>query len=270
MQIFFIIQLVNKRMFLCCLLPDGANRGVWGILPVHAGVCSVLPGGAGQGYQTCTGRAVCWNPCTCGCGESLSVLLFFLFFSFLYGCRGWLCLTNLSNTTFVFLIYVVIYLSLPFSWVAKGGGLYIASLVLKLHPPSFSFSLCVPLLLLPIWFVWQAVKNEVNVPCLKYFVEMLYSTTLDMATKNKHRLAIFPLVTCLLCVSQKTFFLTNWHYFLAMCLQHLKNRDPKMSRVALGRCFVDLFYWERVLSVLTEYQWTVMLCQKILLTYMCP
>ncbi|KAG7167919.1 furry-like 1, partial [Homarus americanus] len=81
--------------------------------------------------------------------------------------------------------------------------------------------------------VAATVKNEVNVPCLKYFVEMLYSTTLDMATKNKHRLAIFPLVTCLLCVSQKTFFLSNWHYFLAMCLQHLKNRDPKMSRVAL-------------------------------------
>ena len=86
----------------------------------------------------------------------------------------------------------------------------------------------------------QAVKNEVNVPCLKYFVEMLYSTTQDMATKNKHRLAIFPLVTCLLCVSQKAFFLTNWHYFLAMCLQHLKNRDPKMSRVALGKCPVGL------------------------------
>lgn len=80
----------------------------------------------------------------------------------------------------------------------------------------------------------QTVKHEVNVPCLKYFVEMLYSTTLDMATRNKHRLPIFPLVTCLLCVSQKTFFLSNWHYFLAMCLQHLKNRDPKMSRVALG------------------------------------
>ncbi|XP_076040545.1 microtubule binding protein furry isoform X4 [Oratosquilla oratoria] len=81
--------------------------------------------------------------------------------------------------------------------------------------------------------VAAAVKNEVNVPCLKYFVEMLYSQTLDMATKNKHRLAIFPLVTCLLCVSQKAFFLNNWHYFLAMCLQQLKNRDPKMSRVAL-------------------------------------
>lgn len=77
------------------------------------------------------------------------------------------------------------------------------------------------------------VKNEVNVPVLKNFVEMLYSQTLDNATKKKHSLALFPLVTCLLCVSQKTFFLQNWHYFLAMCLSHLKNKDPKLSRVAL-------------------------------------
>ncbi|XP_046390276.1 protein furry [Ischnura elegans] len=81
--------------------------------------------------------------------------------------------------------------------------------------------------------VAAAVKNEVNVPCLKNFVEMLYVTTLDMCTKSKHRLALFPLVTCLLCVSQKASFLQNWHVFLAVCLSHLKNRDPKMSRVAL-------------------------------------
>ncbi|KAF0292915.1 Protein furry [Amphibalanus amphitrite] len=81
--------------------------------------------------------------------------------------------------------------------------------------------------------VAACVKNEVNVPCLKTFVEMLYTHTLDMCTKGKHRLAIFPLVTCLLCVSQKQFFLSNWHYFLAMCLSNLKNKDPKMSRVAL-------------------------------------
>ncbi|KAJ8924572.1 hypothetical protein NQ315_000721 [Exocentrus adspersus] len=81
--------------------------------------------------------------------------------------------------------------------------------------------------------VAAAVKNEVNVPCLKNFVEMLYSQTLDASTKSKHRLALFPLVTCLLCVSQKQFFLQSWHYFLAMCLSHLKNRDPKMCRVAL-------------------------------------
>ncbi|KAL9906690.1 microtubule binding protein furry isoform 3-T3 [Glossina fuscipes fuscipes] len=81
--------------------------------------------------------------------------------------------------------------------------------------------------------VAAAVKNEVNVPCVKNFVELLYVQTLDASTKSKHRLALFPLVTCLLCVSQKTFFLSNWHYFLAMCLSNLKNRDSKMSRVAL-------------------------------------
>ncbi|KAK9739124.1 Cell morphogenesis N-terminal [Popillia japonica] len=49
--------------------------------------------------------------------------------------------------------------------------------------------------------VAATVKNEVNVPCLKNFVEMLYSQTLDASTKSKHRLALFPLITCLLCVS---------------------------------------------------------------------
>lgn len=81
--------------------------------------------------------------------------------------------------------------------------------------------------------VAAAVKNEVNVPCVKNFVELLYAPSLDASTKSKHRLALFPLVTCLLCVSQKQFFLTNWHYFLALCLSNLKNRDQKMSRVAL-------------------------------------
>lgn len=81
--------------------------------------------------------------------------------------------------------------------------------------------------------VAATVKTEVNVPCLKNFVEMLYSQTLDLCTKKKHSLALFPLVTCLLCVSQKLFFLQNWHCFLAMCLSHLKHRDPKMCRVAL-------------------------------------
>ncbi|KAL3276200.1 hypothetical protein HHI36_020918 [Cryptolaemus montrouzieri] len=81
--------------------------------------------------------------------------------------------------------------------------------------------------------VAAAVKNEVNVPCLKHFVETLFFQTLDASNKSKHRLALFPLVTCLLCVSQKQFFLQNWPCFLTICLQHLKNRDPKMCRVAL-------------------------------------
>ncbi|XP_064619246.1 protein furry-like isoform X4 [Lineus longissimus] len=85
-------------------------------------------------------------------------------------------------------------------------------------------------ILLPVAAV---VKNEVNVPVLKNFVEMLYQTAMDMSTKKKYCLALFPMDTCLLCVSQKTFYLQNWPYFLTMCLGHLRNKDPKMSRVAL-------------------------------------
>ncbi|XP_036392594.1 protein furry homolog isoform X2 [Megalops cyprinoides] len=81
--------------------------------------------------------------------------------------------------------------------------------------------------------VAAAVKNEVNVPCLRNFVESLYDTTLDLSSRKKHSLALYPLVTCLLCVSQKQFFLNRWHVFLNNCLSNLKNKDPKMARVAL-------------------------------------
>ncbi|ESO93945.1 hypothetical protein LOTGIDRAFT_105090, partial [Lottia gigantea] len=81
--------------------------------------------------------------------------------------------------------------------------------------------------------VAATAKNEVNVPVLKNFVELLYSTTIDMTTKRKHTSHLFPLVTCLLCVSYKAFFLNNWPYFLSACLSQLKNRDAKMSRIAL-------------------------------------
>uniref|UniRef100_A0A915J2V8 Cell morphogenesis protein N-terminal domain-containing protein n=1 Tax=Romanomermis culicivorax TaxID=13658 RepID=A0A915J2V8_ROMCU len=77
------------------------------------------------------------------------------------------------------------------------------------------------------------VKTEVNVPAVKNLVDLLYAHTLDLAAKRKHSLAFFPLLTCLLCISQKHFFLSNWHYFLTMCLSNLKNKDVKMSRVAL-------------------------------------
>ncbi|XP_061537056.1 LOW QUALITY PROTEIN: protein furry homolog [Phycodurus eques] len=81
--------------------------------------------------------------------------------------------------------------------------------------------------------VAAAVKNEVNVPCLRNFVDSLYDTTLDLSARKKHSLAFYPLVTCLLCVSQKQFFLNRWHIFLNNCLSNLKSRDPKMARVAL-------------------------------------
>ncbi|XP_036450457.1 LOW QUALITY PROTEIN: protein furry homolog [Colossoma macropomum] len=81
--------------------------------------------------------------------------------------------------------------------------------------------------------VAATVKNEVNVPCLRNFVESLYDTTLDLSSRKKHSLALYPLVTCLLCVSQKQIFLNRWHVFLNNCLSNLKNKDHKMARVAL-------------------------------------
>uniref|UniRef100_A0A8C5MCH2 FRY like transcription coactivator n=1 Tax=Leptobrachium leishanense TaxID=445787 RepID=A0A8C5MCH2_9ANUR len=98
--------------------------------------------------------------------------------------------------------------------------------------------------------VAAAVKNEVNVPCLKNFVEMLYQTTFDLSSRKKHSLALYPLITCLLCVSQKQFFLNNWHIFLQNCLSHLKNKDPKMSRVALESLYRLL--WVYVIRIKCE------------------
>ena len=63
--------------------------------------------------------------------------------------------------------------------------------------------------------------NEVNIPVLKNFVDKLYQTTLDQCSKKKHALAAFPLLTCLLCVSQKQFFLSNWCNLLNLCLTNL-------------------------------------------------
>ncbi|KAL4635429.1 hypothetical protein GN956_G14687 [Arapaima gigas] len=98
--------------------------------------------------------------------------------------------------------------------------------------------------------VAAAVKNEVNVPCLKNFVEMLYQTTFDLSSRKKHSLALYPLVTCLLCVSQKQFFINNWHIFLQNCLSHLKNKDPKMSRVALESLYRLL--WVYIIRIKCE------------------
>lgn len=79
----------------------------------------------------------------------------------------------------------------------------------------------------------STVKNEVKIPCLKNFVDTLWGPTLDMCARKKHSVTLFPLVTCLLCVSQRTIFLQNWGPFLQMCLSNLKNRDQKMCRISL-------------------------------------
>ena len=78
-----------------------------------------------------------------------------------------------------------------------------------------------------------SVKNEVNIPCLKQFVDLLYPHAFDMCAKSKHRLAMFPLLTCLLCVSQRHFFLSNWFTFAQLCLQQFKSREQTLARISV-------------------------------------
>ncbi len=78
-----------------------------------------------------------------------------------------------------------------------------------------------------------SVKNEVNIPCLKLFVDLLYPHAYELTAKSKHRMALFPLITCLLCVSQKQFFLNNWFQFAQLCMQQFKSRETSLNRIAL-------------------------------------
>ena len=53
--------------------------------------------------------------------------------------------------------------------------------------------------------------------------------------------ALYPMVTCLLCVSQKSFFLEQWPTFLQQCLSRLKG-EVKMARVALESLYRLVWY----------------------------
>uniref|UniRef100_A0A8C8VNV8 FRY microtubule binding protein n=1 Tax=Pelusios castaneus TaxID=367368 RepID=A0A8C8VNV8_9SAUR len=95
--------------------------------------------------------------------------------------------------------------------------------------------------------VAAAVKNEVNVPCLRNFVESLYDTTLELSSRKKHSLALYPLVTCLLCVSQKQFFLNRWHIFLNNCLSNLKVSILLFKKYFVSSIYVVRFFCKLIL-----------------------
>uniref|UniRef100_A0A8C9TYA3 FRY microtubule binding protein n=1 Tax=Scleropages formosus TaxID=113540 RepID=A0A8C9TYA3_SCLFO len=79
--------------------------------------------------------------------------------------------------------------------------------------------------------VAAAVKNEVNVPCLRNFVESLYDTTLDLSSRKKHSLVSKPRPTYLI-ISANLTIVSNI-IFLYIFSFSSQNKDPKMARVAL-------------------------------------
>lgn len=93
-----------------------------------------------------------------------------------------------------------------------------------------AFALMFVEILLP---VAAGANRELNVPALKGFVDIMYHHTFDLSKKTRHSQHIYPLVTVLLCVSQKAFFLSSWPGFLNMCLGTLKQKDVKMQKVAM-------------------------------------
>lgn len=60
----------------------------------------------------------------------------------------------------------------------------------------------------------QAVKNEVNVPCLRNFVDSLYDTTLDLSARKKHSLVSEPLAKQ-----------AHWHLSFHRCATYLRRLD---------------------------------------------
>eukprot|EP00794_Sanderia_malayensis_P007422 gene7422-8242_t len=98
--------------------------------------------------------------------------------------------------------------------------------------------------------VAATAKREYSIPAIKKFVDMLYKDALEMARKARHSSAMYPLVTALLCISQKQFFLSNWNTFLTMCLSHVRSRDTKNQRMAM-ECLYRLL-WVYVIRVKCE------------------
>lgn len=75
--------------------------------------------------------------------------------------------------------FLLKFLSQLLLWV-RGSFLWVSSNWIRESPLS------------PMWYwrasLFQAVKNEVNVPCLRNFVESLYDTTLELSSRKKHSL----------------------------------------------------------------------------------
>ena len=79
-----------------------------------------------------------------------------------------------------------------------------------------------------------------NIPCLKSFVDVVYSHSYELAQKSKHKAACLPLLACLLCVSQRSYFLSNWFPLAQLCIAQFK-KDPHLVRLSL-ECVLRLVW----------------------------
>ncbi|KAG2181999.1 hypothetical protein INT43_006925 [Umbelopsis isabellina] len=90
-------------------------------------------------------------------------------------------------------------------------------------------------LLLPVAAVAVA---EVNFPAWSKTVDLIYPRALKMTLKPRRlmvnaRMSGFPLMTTLLCVSRKEFFIANWYPFVENCLSKF-NKDKHIRVMSIG------------------------------------
>ncbi|KAI8847120.1 cell morphogenesis C-terminal-domain-containing protein [Chytridium lagenaria] len=79
-------------------------------------------------------------------------------------------------------------------------------------------------LLEPIASVAQA---EVNLPAWMMSIESIFSKAMRMSAKRVYQHVAIPLITTVLCVSKKEFFLKNWPPLVEICLQKFRDRQLK-------------------------------------------
>ncbi|XP_065885600.1 protein furry homolog isoform X2 [Dysidea avara] len=102
-------------------------------------------------------------------------------------------------------------------------------------------------ILLPVGAV---IDLEASLPAVKKFVTLLYSHCIDQCRKVKHHTTCIPLVTAILSVSEKQFFLENWHVFLNSHLLPNLRRDAESQRVVMESLYRLL--WVYVVRVKCE------------------
>eukprot|EP00049_Salpingoeca_infusionum_P002994 m.62073 g.62073 ORF g.62073 m.62073 type:complete len:2764 (-) comp11893_c0_seq2:2602-10893(-) len=93
-------------------------------------------------------------------------------------------------------------------------------------------------------------ETEVNVPAVRQFVQMMYEPSFELSKKSKHINAMFPLLTALLCLSQKDFFLKHWVPFLQTCLSNVKSSTKPIARIALDS--VSRLVWVYMIRIKGE------------------
>ncbi|OUM68331.1 hypothetical protein PIROE2DRAFT_39268 [Piromyces sp. E2] len=80
---------------------------------------------------------------------------------------------------------------------------------------------------------------EVNLPMWTKSIDLIYPKATKMINKPRHYQVAYPLVTTLLCVSRKDFFLNNWIPQLELCFHKFK--DKSLKHVALS-CVTRLLW----------------------------